>query len=259
MSSLADNWNPSHPLGNEADYTTSANRCATAPWNIAADGTPTLDTDFVLESSTETVPGQPFTVTYTLNPDAHWNNGDPIDVDDYIANWHALNGVEPGFEVVATEGYDQITSVEQGADEFEVVITFDDVYPDYQALFDGRCSPAEAVADPARTTTGWARAATLDWFTGPFIVDSYDAAQGIVELVPEPQLVGRAPLLDKIIFRVVSPTRRRRRSPTASSTPSTSAPTRTASPSQHHAGRRPIRAAAGPNWRHITFNTEPPV
>ncbi len=104
---FADNWNPYNPLGNDSDYTNDpASRCRTTPWDFAADGTATLDPNYVLESSTsDGTPGQPFTVTYKLNPDAKWNNGDPIDVDDYIANWHALNGIDhPDFPNIVDRG-----------------------------------------------------------------------------------------------------------------------------------------------------------
>ena len=245
---FADNWNPYNPLGNEVDYTQIREPMSYHVWNFAADGTSTLDTE--LRARVEHVggtPGEPFTVTYKLNPDANWNNGDPIDVDDYIANWQALNGIDhPDFPVVATEGFDQITSVEQGADKFEVVITFDDVYPDYQALFD-RWLPAESL-QPDTYVDGWTELNT-DWFTGPFILDSIDTTQGILTEVPNPNWWGEAPLLDKIIFRVVSPDAVPTATPTASSTRSTSAPTPTASrsPTPRRAarsGRRPARTGA---------------
>ncbi len=97
---------PYNPLGNDLDYATILQPMSYHVWNFAADGTATLDPNYVLSSSTsEGTPGQPFTVTYTLNPDANWNNGDPIDVDDYVAYWQALNGIDhPDFPVVATDG-----------------------------------------------------------------------------------------------------------------------------------------------------------
>lgn len=198
----------------------------------------------------------PYTVTYTLNPEAHWNSGDPITWADYEATWLALNGVNDEFQVRDTEGFDLIGSVEQGVDEYEVVVKFCQNYPDYEALF-SNLQPAATIADPETYNTGWIGELNNDWFAGPFIVGTYDANQGIVELVPNPDWWGEAPLLDKIIFRVVSADATGQAFANgeldyydigvdangyalAASTPGGE-----------------IRAAAGPNWRHFTMNSGP--
>lgn len=198
----------------------------------------------------------PYTVTYTLNPEAHWNSGDPITWVDYEATWLALNGVNDEFQVRDTEGFDLIGAVEQGADEYEVVVEFCRDYPDYEALF-SNLQPAATISDPETYNTGWIGELNNDWFAGPFIVGTYDANQGIVELVPNPDWWGEAPLLDKIIFRVVSADATGQAFANgeldyydigidangyalASSTPGGE-----------------IRAAAGPNWRHFTMNSGP--
>ena len=257
VSSLADNWNPNHPLGNERDYSDIRGAMSYSVWNFKADGSSALDPNYVLESSTsDGTPGQPFTVTYKLNPKAIWNNGDPIDADDYIQNWKMLNGSNPDVSVVATEGYDAITDVKAGADKFEVVITFKDVYPDYKALFSGLV-PMEAYADANTYENGWTDLVAIkDWFTGPFIIDSVDTVQGIVTEVPNPNWWGDKPLLDKMVFRVVDPAA----TPTAYA--NNELDTFDIGPDPNGfmiANTTPggdVRAAAGPNWRHITFNTK---
>lgn len=198
----------------------------------------------------------PYTVTYTLNPEAHWNSGDPITWEDYEATWRALNGVDDEFQVVDTEGYDVIGAVEQGVDEYQVVVKFCAVYPDFEALFDN-LQPAEAIADPETYNTAWIGEINNDWFAGPFVVDTYDANQGIIEMVPNPDWWGEPPLLDKVIFRVISSDVTGQAFANgevdhydigvdangyalASSTPNAE-----------------IRAAAGPNWRHFTMNSGP--
>jgi len=258
ISSMADNWNPNHPLGNEGDFSTVRQPLSYNNWIVKADGSFVLDTNYVLESSTsDPVPGQPFTVTYKLNPEAHWNNGDPIDVDDYITTWKALNGENPDYSVVSTDGFDRITSIEAGADQFEVVITFDDVYPDYQALFGiGSLFPAEAYGDADTYTNGWSDLSEItDWFTGPFIVDSYDPVGGVIVEVPNPNWWGDAPKLDTITFLVVSPDA----VPTAFANNELDyfdiGPDPNGFALANTTPGATIRAAAGPNWRHITVNT----
>ena len=102
------------------------------PWLIDNEGVATLNPDYVLEFAES---DDHLTLTYTLNPDAVWHDGNPITAADWQATWNALNGLNPEFQVVSTEGYELITSVEQGADEFEVVVTFCQPYPDHEALF----------------------------------------------------------------------------------------------------------------------------
>ena len=195
-------------------------------------------------------------MTYTLNPAAVWHNGNPITVADWQAQWNALNSLNPEFQVVATEGYDLITSVEQGADEFQVVVTFCEPYPDYEALF-SELSPAEAVADPETFNTGWIGPINNDWFTGPFEVGTYDDAAQIVELVPSDTWWGAAPLLDTIQYTVISP----------DATPQAFAnneldsfdigPDPNGYALSFNTPGAEIRAAAGPNWRHVTMNSGP--
>jgi peptide/nickel transport system substrate-binding protein len=89
---------------------------------------------------------------------------------------------------------------------------------------------------------------------GPFTIGSFDASQGIVEEIPNPLWWGDAPLLDKVIFRVVS----------LDAVPQAYAnneldsfdigPDPNGFAIAESSSTGTIRAAAGPNWRHITFN-----
>lgn len=254
VSSLAENWNVGTPDGGELDFVDTLEPMAYYPFNIDADGVATPNTDFVLEVvETE----DPFTVTYTLNPEATWHSGDPITVADWQATWVAQNGTNAEYQVRSTEGYDLISSVEQGADEFEVVVTFCAAYPDYEALFSEPMHPADSIADPEMWNTAWIGEINNDWMTGPFEVGSYDDAQGIVELVPSDTWWGEAPLLDAIVIRVVS----------VDATPQAFAnneidtfdigPDPNGFALAFNTPGAEIRAAAGPNWRQVTLNSGP--
>ena len=253
VGSLAENWNPATPDGNELDFRDMLTPMNYFPYNIDADGTPTPNPDFVLEV---TQTDNPFTVTYKLNPEAVWHSGAPITVADYQANWIAGNGTNAEFQVVSTEGTELISSVEQGADEFEVVVTFCEPYADYEALF-SQLSPAESVADPEVHNTGWIGPINNDWMTGPFEVGSYDDAQGILELVPSDTWWGEAPLLDTIIFRVIS----NDAIPQAFANNEIDAFDIGPDPNGYalafNTPGAEIRAAAGPNWRQVTLNSGP--
>jgi peptide/nickel transport system substrate-binding protein len=253
VSSLAENWNPNHPDGNELDFATTLQAMSYFPWLIDADSAATINPDYVSEFAASE---DGLTLTYTLNPSAVWHNGNPITVADWQAQWNALNGLNPEFQVVQTEGYDLITSVEQGVDEFQVVVTFCEPYPDYEALF-SQISPAESVADPETFNTGWIGPINNDWFTGPFELGTYDDAAQIVELVPSDTWWGAAPLLDTIQFTAISP----------DATPQAFAnneidsfdigPDPNGYALSFNTPGSEIRAAAGPNWRHVTLNSGP--
>lgn len=253
VGSLAENWNRGHPDGNELDFADVLEPMQYFPFNFDAEGVANVNTDFVLDVvETE----DPFTVTYTLNPEAVWHSGNPITVADWQANWAALNGTDAEFQVVTTEGFDLISSVEPGADEFEVVVTFCEAYPDYEALF-SEIAPADAIADAEMWNTGWIGEINNDWHTGPFEVGSYDDAQGIVELVPSDTWWGEAPLLDAIVTRVVS------NDATPQAFANNEIDTFDIGPDPNgfalafNTPGAEIRAAAGPNWRHVTLNSGP--
>ena len=117
--------------------------------------------------------------------------------------------------------------------------------------------PAESFADAETFNTAWIGPINNDWFTGPFEVGTYDDAAQIVELVPSDTWWGDAPLLDSIQFTVISP----------DATPQAFAnneldsfdigPDPNGYALAFNTPGAEIRAAAGPNWRHVTMNSGP--
>ena len=85
-------------------------------------------------------------VTYDIAEAAVWDDGSPITVADFKATWDAsLN--TPGS--ISTTGYDQITSVEAGTSDKQVVVTFSSVYAPWKNLFSGliKSSAVENTSD----------------------------------------------------------------------------------------------------------------
>ena len=72
------------------------------------------------------------TVTMDINPDAVWDDGTPITVADFQCTSEAILKT-PGS--LTTVGYDQITSVDQGTSDKQVVVKFKTVYAPYKNLF----------------------------------------------------------------------------------------------------------------------------
>ncbi|MHB1090951.1 MAG: ABC transporter substrate-binding protein, partial [Ilumatobacteraceae bacterium] len=85
------------------------------------------------------------TITYDIAPEAVWEDGSPITVADFKATWDAVLNT-PGS--LSTVGYDQITSVEAGTSDKQVVASFKSVYAPYKGLF-GSLIKAAAVKNSA--------------------------------------------------------------------------------------------------------------
>lgn len=76
--------------------------------------------------------GNGMTVTYDIAPEAVWEDGSQITVADFKGTWDSILNT-PGS--LSTVGYDQITSVEAGTSDKQVVATFKSVYAPYKGLF----------------------------------------------------------------------------------------------------------------------------
>ena len=133
VSSLAENWNPQSSRRQRARLHAGAPADELLPVDLRRRRRPRRST---LTSCTEFEASEDLlTLTYTLNPRPCGTTASRSPGATGSAIWNALNGLNPEFQIVSDEGYDLITSVEQGADEFEVVVTFCEPYPDYEALF----------------------------------------------------------------------------------------------------------------------------
>lgn len=257
INAFAENWNPLNAAGNELDYTHTRAPMTPTFFDFAADGTPTFDKNYLTKEPTTTVTDGKLSVEFTLNPKAVWNDGTKIGLKDFQATAKACNGEDATFECVTTEGYDQITSITQGATENDIVINFKSTYPDWKSIFSLGPQRAESVADATVFNTGWATLAGHDgWFSGPFKLGDYDVTNKIITLVPNDKWWGDAPKLAKVIFRAV----------TDEAQPQAyvnheidSFEVGINADSLARALQEPsgeIRKAAGPNWRHITLNQD---
>ena len=191
-----------------------------------------------------------------LNPKAVWGDGSPVDIDDMTATWKACDGTNKKFECASTQGYDQIASITAGADKSDVTITFKAAYPDWTQPFSSPGTlKAESVKDPETFNNGW-KALNNDWLSGPFKVEGFDNSQKVLTEVPNDKWWGDKPLLDKITYRAISP------DATAAAFANNEldsfdiGPDPDAYKRVQRVSDASIRAAAGPNFRHFTFNTK---
>ena len=249
---LAAYWNPLHVDGNDASWVKIRDTFLPLPFRFDDKGTPTPDPDYVLEM-TETS-ADPTTVNFKLNPKAVWGDGSPVDADDWTAMWKACSGEDTKFQCASTQGFDQVASITTGADKFDITVTFKGKYPDWtQPWFP--TVKAESIADPTVFNTGW-KSLKNDWLSGPFKFGDYDETQKVLTLVPNDKWWGDKPLLDKVVYREIAPDAQ------AASFANNEIDVFEIGVNADSFTRAKavsggaMRQAAGPDWRHITFNSK---
>lgn len=126
-----------------------------------------VDLNTELMVSAEVTSESPQIVEYVVAPNAVWSDGEPIDCDDFVLHWVALNGEYkataadgtvatdpetgaelPLFDGAGTTGWDQVASTECSPDGKTITQTFTSPYPDWQGLYIG-FQPAHIVEQQA--------------------------------------------------------------------------------------------------------------
>jgi len=258
VAEFCSGWNVSTVDCNNDDLAHAMQPVSPRWFSIDAKGVITPNPDYVV--SAEETSKSPTAVNFKLNPKAVWGDGSPIDADDAIATIKACDGTNKKFHCATTQGFDSVASVKPGADKFEFTVTFKAAYPDWTALFSGVPSvdKAESVKDPDTFNDGW-KDLNNDWLSGPYKVDNFNKSEKVLTLIPNDKWWGAKPLLDKVTFRAIAddaqaaafvngeidafdigidPDGYKRASAVQDGT---------------------VRKAAGPNFRHITFNTKSAV
>lgn len=204
ISAMIPNYNPLHLDGNVGDngsilqYFTGVQN-----WIYAEDASFTVRTEFCLDYNAEEKDGKTV-VTMHLNPKAKWNSGEPIQVADYQGVWKACNGDDPTFTemVASTDGWNSIESIEQGADQFEMITTFKSTFPDWSNVLSGFIVPAALTKD-AEAFKSWTDGSVTDHSTGPFIVTAADSTSQFLTLERNPNWWGEEALLDKVTLKAI--------------------------------------------------------
>lgn len=162
------------------------------------DGTYHPNPEYLTDVQDEVVDGKTV-VTYTINPEAKYNDGTPIDWTAYENTFKFNNGSNPDVQVNSTDGYELIESVERGEDDKQAVVTFKQAYPWWQGLF-GILVPPQ-VKDADTFMNAYLKQVHPEWGAGPFKVESVDFETGTASFVPNENWWGEKPKLDKISYR----------------------------------------------------------
>ncbi len=152
--------------------------------------------DPALLVSAEVTRDRPFTVTYTIRPEAAWTDNAPIAADDFWYLWRQMVS-QPG--VVDPAGYDLITGVQSVDGGKTAVVTFSQPYPAWRELFTDLL-PSHIVKDvPGGFPAGLAR--TLSVTGGQFRVESIDPQRDEILLARNDRFWGTPAKPDQILFR----------------------------------------------------------
>ena len=152
--------------------------------------------DPALLLSAEVTGNRPFTVTYTIRPEAAWTDNAPIAADDFWYLWRQMVS-QPG--VVDPAGYDLITGVQSVNGGKTAVVTFSQPYPAWRELFNNLL-PGHLVKDvPGGFSAGLVRA--LPVTGGQFRVDTIDPQRDEILLARNDRFWGTPASPDQILFR----------------------------------------------------------
>ncbi|MEQ4719986.1 ABC transporter family substrate-binding protein [Nonomuraea sp. B19D2] len=243
-------WNRNHVDGNLAVAAAVSNALLPSPFLSNEKAEISVNHDYVLEAEvTRQQPKQ--VITYRLNPKAKWSDGKPITWADYQAQWHALNGRNPAFHIASPTGYQDIEKVARGKDDFEVVVTFDKPFGDWQALF-GPLLPAATNRTPDTFDHAWLNKIPVT--AGPFKFGGFDQTAKTITLVRDDSWWGNRAKLDKIIYRA---SEQDSLIGAFSNGELDIIDVGPSAPDYARAKGTPgaqVRQAAGPDFRHFTFN-----
>ncbi|CAM5473749.1 ABC transporter family substrate-binding protein [Kitasatospora aureofaciens] len=206
IAQFSHQWSPIHTDGTESSTVAVSKPLLPTFFRSDAAGTQTANPAYLQEAHAEVRDGHQV-VTWTLNPKAHWSDGTPITWRDIEANWRAMNGKDPAYRPSSTSGFELVTSVERGKDDFQAVMTFDRPFSEWQSMFNGAANapllPASKVSTPDLFNTAYLDAIPLT--AGPFKVERLDPAAQTVTLVADPTWWGDKPMLDRVVFHAMLP------------------------------------------------------
>ncbi|WP_037069936.1 ABC transporter family substrate-binding protein [Pseudonocardia acaciae] len=195
---MPDNFNFNQFSGTQGQTLEIVEALLPAPFRGTEDGGLELNTDYL--TSAVLTSTSPQVVTYTINPRATWSDGTPLTWRDFEAQWKALRGADPAFQVAGTTGYEDMASVARGADDRQAVVTYARPFAEWRNDF-RPLYPASTNSDPSVFNTGWVNKIPVT--AGPFTVASIDLAAKTVTLERNPRWWGAPAKLDRIIFKVV--------------------------------------------------------
>ncbi|UNO41454.1 ABC transporter family substrate-binding protein [Streptomyces sp. MST-110588] len=257
---LSTQWNVLEIDG--ADYATNTVMQALMPslWHATATGEIVPNKAFLLDAQSKEEGGKQI-VTYHLNPKAKWSDGTPITYKDLEANVKVMSGKDKEFKIAAAAGYEEVTSVAKGKDDYEAVVTFGQPYADWRALFGAPNNtpiyPAKYFKDAESFNSGYLNKIPV---TGnAFKLGSIDKTAQTVTIVADKDFWGDKAKLDKIVFHAMEGSTMPGAFSNGELDTFNVGPDASAFKQASKVKGATIREAGGPNYRHLTLNGKSPL
>jgi peptide/nickel transport system substrate-binding protein len=201
LTAFPENFNSLHIDGNSADSAGMLKASMPRAFQIAADGSMTLDTDYF--TGAELTGTNPQVVAWTINPKAVWSDGTPITWEDIAAQIHATSGQDKAFASASPNGSDRVASVTRGVDDRQAIMTFAKPYAEWRGMLSGNTMllPKSMTATPEAFNKGQLNGPGPS--AGPFIVSGLDRTAQRIVLTRNPKWWGTPALLDSITYLVL--------------------------------------------------------
>jgi ABC-type transport system substrate-binding protein len=198
VDSVKGGYNP-HLLANQTTVTRALGELVLpSVFHTGPDGSPRLDTTLMV--SAEVTKADPYTVTYTIQPQAAWGDGAPIAAEDFAYLWQNMRS-QPG--VVDPAGYRLITGVSARDGGRVADVTFSRPYPGWRSLFNDLL-PAHVLKDAPGGWTG-ALSDTFPAAGGPFSIRNIDQERGEIVLQRNDRYWGQSTKLQQLVLRQAGP------------------------------------------------------
>ncbi|GAB3476231.1 ABC transporter family substrate-binding protein [Nocardiopsis coralliicola] len=193
--------NRHHTDGNLAEAVTILKAVMPSAFTFTDEGEANPDPDYVTDFQ---INDESTEMTFELNPDAEWSNGDPITWEDYEQQALTLSGQEEGDFGGGGEnyGYERIDTVEKGDDEYSFTVKFDEPFGEYGLLFE-LLYPKEVMADPDRFNEDYL--SDIPITAGPFNFKEIDESSGTAIVERNEEFWGEKAILDEIHFQPGDP------------------------------------------------------
>lgn len=205
------NWNPLSVDGNVFDNNQVLNGIYQYVYNQLPDLTTEINSE--LMESAEVVSEDPFTVEYVVREDAVWNDGEPVDFDDFEYTWKTQDPREcPDCVAASNSGYDLVESLEGSEDGKTITMELKTPYTDWPGLF-GPILPAHIAAEEAdiskpaglaKTFNGYFGKTVPTWSMAPYLIDKFEGNVAVT-LVPNEEYWGDdTAKFDQLVFRIIT-------------------------------------------------------
>ncbi|MGH3624722.1 MAG: ABC transporter family substrate-binding protein [Sciscionella sp.] len=252
LSQWPQQWNYNQVDGASVDLNTVYRAMMPEPFINQPDGTVKINKN-LLESAKLTS-NSPEVVEYKINPKARWSTGQPITWNDFKADWVAQNGKNPAYQPASTTGWDSIKSVEKGASDRDVKITFAKKFAEWKGLTTF-LFPASEYKNPQMFNKGWI--SKIRATAGPFRVKKLDNTANTLTIERDPNWWGPKPKLDSITFRVVATTEQPQSFQEGAIDAVDIGPDVATFQSMRNNPNAEVRKALAPDWRVLNFSAKP--